>query len=152
MVVSVDYRLAPEHPYPAPIEDCYAALTWIADNAETLNIDSNRIGVAGVSAGGGLTAALTLLARDRQYPSICFQMPLYPMIDDRNNTPSANEIKQGFVWNQKSNEAGWKMYLGKLHGTDHIPAMQPLLEQKIIVIYHALTHVLVNWTHSVVKH
>ena len=79
-------------------------------------------------------------------------MPLYPMIDDRNNTPSANEIKQGFVWNQKSNEAGWKMYLGKLHGTDHIPAMQPLLEQKIIVIYHALTHVLVNWTHSVVKH
>ena len=94
MVVSVDYRLAPEHPYPAPIEDCYAALKWIADNAETLNIDSNRIGVAGVSAGGGLTAALTLLARDRQYPSICFQMPLYPMIDDRNNTPSANEIKK----------------------------------------------------------
>ncbi len=122
MVVSVDYRLAPEHPYPAPIEDCYAALKWIADNAETLNIDSNRIGVAGVSAGGGLTAALTLLARDRQYPSICFQMPLYPMIDDRNNTPSANEIKEGFVWNQKSNEAGWKMYLGELHGTDHIPA------------------------------
>lgn len=122
MVVSVDYRLAPEHPYPAPIEDCYAALKWIADNAEALNIDSNRIGVAGVSAGGGLTAALTLLARDRQYPSICFQMPLYPMIDDRNNTPSANEITEGFVWNQKSNEAGWKMYLGKLHGTVDIPA------------------------------
>lgn len=122
VVVSVDYRLAPEHPYPAPIEDCYAALKWIADNAETLNIDSNRIGVAGVSAGGGLTAALTLLARDRQYPSVCFQMPLYPMIDDRNNTPSTNEIKEGFVWNQKSNEAGWKMYLGELHGTDRIPA------------------------------
>ena len=117
-----------------------------------MNIDSNRIGVAGVSAGGGLTAALTLLARDRQYPSICFQMPLYPMIDDRNNTPSANEIKEGFVWNQKSNEAGWKMYLGELHGTDHIPLMQPLLEQKIIVIYHVPTHALVNWTHSVVKH
>ncbi|PKJ52829.1 alpha/beta hydrolase [Bacillus sp. SN10] len=122
VVVSVDYRLAPEHPYPAPIEDCYAALKWIADSAETLNVDSNRIGVAGVSAGGGLTAALTLLARDRQYPSICFQMPLYPMIDDRNNTPSTNEIKEGFVWNQKSNEAGWKMYLGELYGTDHIPA------------------------------
>ncbi|HDV8361502.1 TPA: alpha/beta hydrolase [Bacillus cereus] len=122
MVVNVDYRLAPEHPYPAPIEDCYAALKWMADNAEALNIDSNRIGVAGASAGGGLTAALTILARDRQYPSICFQMPLYPMIDDRNNTPSANEIKEGFTWNQKTNEAGWKMYLGELHGTDHIPA------------------------------
>ncbi|MGX6443604.1 alpha/beta hydrolase [Neobacillus sp. K501] len=122
VVVSVDYRLAPEHPYPAPIEDCYSALKWIADNAESLNIDANRIGVAGASAGGGLTAALTLLARDRQYPSLCFQMPLYPMIDDRNNTPSTNEIKEGFVWNQKTNEAGWKMYLGELSGTDHIPA------------------------------
>lgn len=122
VVVSVDYRLAPEHPYPAPLEDCYAALKWIADNAEQLNIDPDRIGVAGASAGGGLTAGLTLLARDRNYPSLCFQMPLYPMINDRNNTPSANEIKEGFVWNQKTNEAGWKMYLGELHGTDNIPA------------------------------
>ncbi len=117
-----DYHLAPEHPYPAPIEDCYSALKWIADNAKSLNIDSNRIGVAGVSAGGGLTAALSLLARDRKYPSICLQMPLYPMIDDRNDTPSANEIKEGFVWNQKANEAGWKMYLGEMYGTDQIPA------------------------------
>ncbi|QLC90771.1 alpha/beta hydrolase [Priestia megaterium] len=122
VVISVDYRLAPEHPYPAPIEDCYAALKWIADNAEPLNIDPNRIGVAGASAGGGLTAALTLLARDRQYPSICFQMPLYPMIDDGNNTPSTNEIKEGLVWNQKTNEAGWKMYLGELYKSDNIPA------------------------------
>ena len=121
-VISVDYRLAPENPYPAPLEDCYAALKWIADNAMTLNIDPNRIGVAGASAGGGLTAALTLLARDRQYPSICFQAPLYPMIDDRNNTPSANEIKEGMIWNQKTNEAGWKMYLGNLYGTNDIPA------------------------------
>ncbi|WP_160723704.1 alpha/beta hydrolase [Bacillus sp. USDA818B3_A] len=121
-VVSVDYRLAPEHPYPAPIEDCYAALKWIADHAESLNIDLNRIGVAGASAGGGLTAALTLLARDRQYPSISFQMPLYPMIDDRNNTPSSNEIKEGLVWNQKTNDAGWRMYLGDLFGTDDIPS------------------------------
>jgi acetyl esterase len=122
VVVSVDYRLAPEHPYPAPIEDCYSALKWIADNAEAINIDSHRIGVAGASAGGGLTAALTLLARDRQYPSICFQMPLYPMIDDQNHTPSTNEIKEGFVWNQKTNEAGWKMYLGEIYGTEIIPA------------------------------
>lgn len=122
VVVSVEYRLAPEHPYPAPIEDCYTALKWIADSADSLNIDSTRIGVAGASAGGGLTAALTLLARDRHYPSLCFQMPLYPMIDDRNNTPSTNEIKEGFVWNQKSNQAGWRMYLGELYGTDDIPS------------------------------
>jgi acetyl esterase len=122
VVVSVDYRLAPEHPYPAPIEDCYAALKWIADHADQLNVDRQRIGVAGASAGGGLTAALTLLARDRNYPSLCFQMPLYPMIDDRNNTPSTNEVKEGFVWNQKTNEAGWRMYLGGLYGTENIPA------------------------------
>jgi acetyl esterase len=122
VVVSVDYRLAPENPYPAPVEDCYSALKWIADHAASLNIDTNRIGVAGASAGGGLTAAVTLLARDRQYPSLCFQMPLYPMIDDRNNTPSANEIKEGLVWNQKTNEAGWRMYLGALYGTDDIPS------------------------------
>jgi len=122
VVVSVDYRLAPEHPYPAPVEDCYAALKWIANHADALNIDHNRIGVAGASAGGGLTAALTLLARDRQYPSVCFQMPLYPMIDDKNNSPSTNEIKEGFIWNKKTNEAGWKMYLGKLYGTENIPA------------------------------
>lgn len=121
VVVSVDYRLAPEHPYPAPLEDCYSALTWIADNSTKLNIDVNRIGVAGASAGGGLTAGLTLLARDRAYPSICFQMPLYPMINDGNNTPSANEIKEGMVWNQKTNEFGWKCYLGGLHGNVNVP-------------------------------
>ena len=65
MVVSVDYRLAPEHPYPAPIEDCYSALKWIADNAKSLNIDSNRIGVAGVSAGGGLTAIIIISPRSK---------------------------------------------------------------------------------------
>lgn len=121
IVVSVDYRLAPEHPYPAPIEDCYSALCWMVNEAEHLSIDKEKIGVAGASAGGGLTAALTLLARDRSFPKVHFQMPLYPMIDDRNNSPSSNEIKEGFIWNQKANEAGWKMYLGNLHGTEEIP-------------------------------
>lgn len=121
VVVSVDYRLAPEYPYPAPLEDCYSALAWIADYATELNIDVNRIGVAGASAGGGLAAGLTLLARDRAYPPICFQMPLYPMINDGNNTPSANEITEGMVWNQKSNDFGWKCYLGDLHGQDDVP-------------------------------
>ena len=121
VVVSVDYRLAPEHPYPAPLEDCYSALKWIADHASDLQVDVNKIGVAGASAGGGLTAGLTLLARDRAYPSICFQMPLYPMIDDRNNTPSANEIKEGMIWNQQTNEFGWTCYLGDLYGQENVP-------------------------------
>lgn len=121
VVVSLDYRLAPEYPYPAPLEDCYSALKWIADHASDLQVDVTKIGVAGASAGGGLTAGLTLLARDRQYPAICFQMPLYPMINDRNDTPSTNEIKEGMVWNQKTNEFGWKCYLGDLHGKDHVP-------------------------------
>ncbi|MEH7274311.1 alpha/beta hydrolase [Neobacillus vireti] len=116
VVVSVDYRLAPEHPYPAPLEDCYAALVWMKNNVEELNIDDERIAVAGQSAGGGLTAALSLLARDRGGPAIAFQMPLYPMIDDRNITPSSYEITdERAVWNRGNNLAAWRMYLG-----DHI--------------------------------
>lgn len=76
IVVSVDYRLAPEYPYPTPLEDCYTVLKWVADNAKDLGIDNSRIGVAGASAGDGLTAALALLARDRNYPNLSFQMPL----------------------------------------------------------------------------
>lgn len=121
VVVSVDYRLAPEHPYPTPIEDCYSALCWLVNNADDLDVDTDKIGVGGLSAGGGLTAALTLLARDRQFPKVHIQFPLYPMIDDSNNTPSANEITDGMIWNQKLNDAGWKMYLGDLHGAEDIP-------------------------------
>lgn len=121
IVVSVDYRLAPEHPYPTPLEDCYSALCWMVNNAEQLSIDINKIAVAGSSAGGGLTAALTLLARDRNFPKVHVQLPLYPMIDDSNNTPSANEITEGMIWNQQLNDMGWKLYLGKLYGTDNIP-------------------------------
>ncbi|PWV99343.1 acetyl esterase/lipase [Paenibacillus cellulosilyticus] len=114
VVVSVDYRLAPEHPYPAPIEDCYAALVWMTNSAEELNIDVSRVAVAGMSAGGGLTAALALLARDRGGPAIVFQMPLYPMIDDRNVTPSSLEITDKHaIWNRGSNLAAWRMYLGE---------------------------------------
>jgi acetyl esterase/lipase len=112
VVVSVDYRLAPENPYPAAIDDCYAALKWMADSAEVLNIDFERIAIAGASAGGGLTAALSLMARDKGGPAICFQMPLYPMIDDRNITPSSHEITaSNSVWNRARNLAGWRMYL-----------------------------------------
>lgn len=112
IIVSVDYRLAPEHPFPAPLEDCYAALKWFSENAEELGSDSSRIAVVGPSAGGGLTAAVSLLARDRNGPPIIFQMPLYPMLDDRNMTRSSNEITDGRVWNKAKNQLGWEMYLG----------------------------------------
>ena len=116
VIISVDFRLAPEHPFPAPLEDCYAALKWFAENSEELSVDSSRIAVVGGSSGGGLTAALSLLARDRKGPSIVFQMPLYPMIDDRIMTPSSNEIIDGRVWNKKSCQKAWKMYLGSNKG------------------------------------
>jgi len=112
VVFSPDYRLAPEHPFPAGLEDCYATLVWIHQSAESLGLDPTRVAVAGPSAGGGLTAALSLLARDRGGPSICFQMPLYPMIDDRNMTPSSHEIMHPAVWNEYNNVAAWDLYLG----------------------------------------
>jgi acetyl esterase/lipase len=121
VVVSVDYRLAPEHPYPAALEDCYAALTWLFEQADELGVDKTRLGVAGQSAGGGLTAALSLLARDRKGPEIAFQMPLYPMINDYNNTPSSNEVTGNFIWNHDLNEKGWAMYLNGQNGTEHVP-------------------------------
>ncbi len=123
VVVSLDYRLAPEHPYPAAIEDCYSGLKWMVDNADTLKIDTSKIAIAGPSAGGGLTAALALLARDRGGPEIIFQMPLYPMIDDRNDTFSSQEITEEFLpnaWNRESNAIAWKMYLGEI-GPNDVP-------------------------------
>lgn len=122
VVVSVDYRLAPEHPYPAPLEDCYAALQWFAEHAVELGVDRSRIGAAGASAGGGLTAGLSLLARDRKGPELCFQMPLYPMIDDRNISPSSLEITDHMIWNHDLNEKGWSMYLNGANGSYDVPA------------------------------
>ncbi|USA52270.1 alpha/beta hydrolase [Acinetobacter sp. C32I] len=113
-VIAVDYRLAPEHPYPAALEDCYDSLCWLSENATALGIDAEKIAVVGASAGGGLTAALSLLARDRGGPKIAFQMPLYPMIDDRHQTRSSTEIQDSRVWNEQSNRSAWAMYLGGL--------------------------------------
>jgi acetyl esterase/lipase len=91
-VISVEYRLAPEHPYPAPVEDCYAGLFWVAANAGELNIDPDRIVVAGPSSGGGLAAAVALLARDRGGPALASQMLLAPMLDNRNDSASARQM------------------------------------------------------------
>ena len=118
--VSVDYRLAPETPYPGPLEDCYRGLVWAHEHAAELGIDPGRVGVMGISAGGGLAAALSLLARERGTPPIAFQLLDSPMIDDRQVTPSSRQ--DGLpVWSRGSNLFGWRSYLGDLHGRDDVP-------------------------------
>jgi acetyl esterase/lipase len=112
VVVSVEYRLAPEHPHPAPSEDCYAGLVWMARNAAELGFDPDRLAVYGGSAGGGLAIAMVLLARDRGFPAIRFQMPIYPMIDDTNETASSHEITDVGVWDRPANIEAWQWYLG----------------------------------------
>ena len=121
VVVSVEYRLAPEHPYPAPIEDCYAGLKWLTAHSKTLKVDPKRIAVMGPSAGGGLAAGLCLLARDRKEIKVAYQVLIYPMIDDT-NVKSAKAAKNDFyVWSRANNLAGWKAYLGKRFGQTNIP-------------------------------
>ena len=110
IVVAPDYRLAPEHPYPADLDDCYSALVWMTEN---LPVRKNRVAVAGQSAGGGLTAAVVLMARDKKTPAIHFQMPLYPMLDCRTITPSTYQIRDHRVWCRDFNLTAWKMYLGE---------------------------------------
>lgn len=112
VVVSVEYRLAPEHPHPAPVEDCYAGLVWTAGNAAALGIDPDRLAIYGGSAGGGLTLGTALLARDRQGPALRFLMPIYPMIDDTNTTASSLEITDVGIWDRAGNVEAWQWYLG----------------------------------------
>jgi acetyl esterase/lipase len=112
VVVSVEYRLSPEHPHPAPAEDSYAGLKWMADNAAELGVDPARLGIYGASAGGGLVIAVALMARDRGGPALTFMMPIYPMIDDRNETPSSQEIVDIGIWDRAGNVEAWAWYLG----------------------------------------
>lgn len=126
LVASVEYRLAPEHPFPAPIEDCYAGLRWFASAADELGVDRSRIAIGGGSAGGGLAAALALVARDRAEVEVCFQMLVYPMLDDRNTTRSSHAILDPRVWNRAANLAGWNAYLsGNAGGEDVSPYAAP---------------------------
>jgi acetyl esterase/lipase len=150
VVVSVDYRLAPDTPYPGPLEDCYAALKWFSDNAEELNVDRKNIAVAGGSAGGGLTAALALLARDRKGPEIVFQAPLYPMIDDRNISPSSHEILDEKFWNRAKNEFGWEMYLGSLYKAE-VPIYAAPARAEDLTGLPPATHSSVSLTFSEMK-
>jgi acetyl esterase/lipase len=120
-VISVEYRLAPEHPYPAAVEDCYAGLLWVAANATELNIDPDRIVAAGASSGGGLAAAVALLARDRGGPALVGQMLLAPMLDDRDNTPSAQQMADRGMWDHTLMDIGWAAVLGDARGGPDVP-------------------------------
>jgi acetyl esterase/lipase len=127
-VVSVEYRLAPENPHPAPVQDCYAGLEWTARNAGELGIDLDRLAIYGASAGGGLTIATALMARDKGYPAVKFQMPIYPMIDHRHETSSSYEITDVGIWDRSGNIEAWQWYLGE-GKVDHYAA--PVLAEDL---------------------
>jgi acetyl esterase/lipase len=116
----VDYRIAPEHPHPTPVEDCDAALRWLAANAAALGVDPARIGVMGDSAGGGLAAGVCLLARDRGDPPVAQQLLIYPMLDDRIHTPDTR-LLPFLTWTYDDNVTGWAALLGDNAGADAVP-------------------------------
>jgi len=121
VIVSVDYRLAPEHQFPLPVEDCYTALKWLFENASAFGVDKNRIGIYGESGGGGLSAALAILARDRKEVQIAHQFLIYPMLDDRTCVGNdANPYTGEFIWTRESNHFGWSSLLGKEPGSGDV--------------------------------
>ena len=122
VVVAVDYRLAPETPFPGPLEDVYAGLVWTAQHADELGIDPQRIAIHGASAGGGLCAALALLSRDRGGPHIAFQFLSVPELDDRLTTASMTEYTDTPLWNRPRAVVSWDCYLGPGRaGSDDVP-------------------------------
>jgi acetyl esterase/lipase len=125
VVVSVDYRLAPEHPFPAGVEDCYAALVWLAEHAAALGVDGERLAVMGGSAGGGLAAGTALLARDLQGPRLCFQVLNIPELDDRLDTPSMKAFTDTPLWNRANAIQSWRHYLGDAWGGEVSPYAAP---------------------------
>lgn len=120
VVVAPEYTLSVEAPYPAALEDSYEALLWMKNHDKELGIRADQLMVGGDSAGGGLTAATTLYARDKGEVAVAFQMPLYPMLDDRMTSESAKD-NNAPVWDSKSNFAAWRLYLGNLFGTLNVP-------------------------------
>lgn len=122
VLVSVDYRLAPEHPDPIPVQDCYAGLEWTAKNAAELGFDPDKMILAGVSAGGGLAAGCALISRDRGGPTLLGQVLLCPMIDDRNETISSQQIDGDGIWDRGSNVMGWTALLGDARGGPAVSA------------------------------
>ena len=114
ILIAPDYRLSLEAPYPASFNDCYDTLLWSKENAEKLQINPEHFIIAGHSAGGGLTAAITNKARDTQEVKIAFQMPIYPMLDDRQETESSKDMDVP-IWNTKSNNFAWNAYLKDIY-------------------------------------
>ncbi|MHC1787825.1 MAG: alpha/beta hydrolase [Christensenellales bacterium] len=119
-LVAPDYCLSTRAPYPAALEDAYLALRWLQGQASRLQVRQDQIMIGGNSAGGGLCAALAILARDRGEVAVAFQMPLFPMLDDRTVTPSARD-NDAPVWNTRSNRAAWRLYLGPRYGGAQVP-------------------------------
>ncbi|MEV6632571.1 alpha/beta hydrolase [Actinoplanes sp. NPDC051470] len=120
-MLSVEYRRAPEHPFPTPVEDAYAALRWLHEHANDLGVDAERVGVMGDSAGGGMAAALTILARERGGPKIARQILLMPMLDDRTTTPDPY-IEPGALWSYDDSRTAWPALLGDAAGGPDVPA------------------------------
>lgn len=121
-VVSVEYRLAPEHPYPAPLEDCYAALEWIHARGAALGLDSAKIAIGGSSAGGGLAAGLALLARERRGPALRLQLLIYPAINDRNIEQVGATVPENLFWSRENALIGWRAYLSGKQASADVPA------------------------------
>jgi acetyl esterase/lipase len=120
-LISIGYRLAPEHPYPAQINDAYAGLLWVADHADELGIDPGRIVVTGYSAGGGLSAALALTVRNKGGPRLLGQLLMAPMLDDRNDSASAMQMDAVEFWDRSHNGFGWRSLLGDVQGGADVP-------------------------------
>jgi acetyl esterase/lipase len=120
VAASVEYRLAPEHQDPVPLDDCFAGLVWMASQSTPLGFDPDRLVIAGASAGGGLAAGTTLRARDAHAPVVAAQLLIYPMLDDRNESVSSHQFDGAARWNRGSNQTGWTAYLGDRRGTDQV--------------------------------
>lgn len=118
-ILSVDFRLPPEHPFPVPVEDAYASLLWLVEHAGQLGVDPGRIGVAGDSGGGGIAAALALMTRDRGGPSLAKQFLLCPMLDDRNTEPDPT-LEPFITWSYDQNFTGWQSFVGDTIGSDAV--------------------------------
>ena len=122
VIVSPDYRLAPEHPYPAPLDDCHSAWKWMQDNLSSREMDGKRIAIGGESAGGGLAAGLVLRLHDEGGSQPVAQWLFCPMLDDRTALDRSLDDLDHYVWNNKMNLVGWRSYLGNSFGTDQVSA------------------------------
>jgi acetyl esterase/lipase len=119
-VISVEWRRAPEAPFPAASDDCFAGLQWVVVNAESLGLDTTRLVVGGASSGGGAAAGLALRVRDQANFPIAHQLLIYPMLDDRNVTHSSKAVTDPELWNRQDNEIAWRAYLGEAYGTENV--------------------------------